>query len=233
MESKRAAADYAELQKPIYAEARIFYSANDENIKQGYACVFGPEGTPYEDCPMLYSIDIGPSYPFDPPNVQFLTYDGYTRFHPNMYKEGKVCLSILHTWEGPKWASTMRLSTILLTLQSIMDTKPLMHEPGYATGIGHIHYEYAQWVEHSCIKYIIAQSESIRLGKDQPEPFKPFVEIFKQLLPGILERLESRLRAKLVETENQERTYPTIPYGMGGKTTYKTLLEKVVNLRAA
>ena len=228
MESKRAAADYAELQKPIYADARIFYFANEANIKQGYACVFGPEGTPYEDCPMLYSVDIGPSYPFDPPKVQFLTYDGQTRFHPNMYKEGKVCLSILHTWEGPKWASTMRLSTIFLTLQSIMDTKPLMHEPGYASGIGHIHYEYAQWVEHACICYIVARAE----GKSQPEYFKPFIQIFQQFLPGILERLERRLRAKLAETGGEERTYPSIAYSMGGQTTYKQLLEKVVKLRS-
>jgi ubiquitin-protein ligase len=232
MESKRAAADYAELQKPIYAEARIFYSANETNIKQGYACVFGPEGSPYEDCPMLYSVDFGPSYPFDPPKVQFLTYDGHTRFHPNMYKEGKVCLSILHTWDGPKWASTMRLSTIFLTLQSIMDSKPLMHEPGYAAGLGHIHHDYAQWVEYSCMRYIVARATSLQNGNSQPEPFQPFVETFKKLLPGILERLEKRLRNKLVETEGKERVYSALPYSMGGTTTYKKLLDAVVALRA-
>ncbi len=231
MESKRAAADYAELQKPLYAEARIFYSANDQNIRQGHACIFGPEGTPYEDCPMLYSFDIVKEFPFEPPKVQFLTYDGETRFHPNMYKEGKVCLSILHTWDGPKWASTMRLSTVLLTLQSIMDTKPLMHEPGYAAGLGEIHYLYAQWVEHSCMRYIVARAESLQQGKTQPIAFEPFIETFKKLLPGILERLERRLRAKLVETGGEEKVYASLPYTMSGKTQYKKLLNSVLKLR--
>ena len=232
MQSKRATADYAELQKPLYAEARIFYSANEANIRQGYACVFGPEGTPYEDCPMLYSIDIVPEFPFEPPKVQFLTYDGHTRFHPNMYKEGKVCLSILHTWEGPKWASTMRISTVLLTLQSIMDTKPLMHEPGYAGGIGEVHRLYAEWVEHSCIQYTIARAECIVSGKPQPVAFEPFIEIFKTLLPGILERLEKRIRKKLDETLQEEKVYTGIPYTMGGKTNYKKMLETVIKLRS-
>jgi ubiquitin-protein ligase len=232
MESKRAAADYAELQKPIYAEARIFYATTDQNIKQGYACIFGPEGTPYEDCPMLYSVDIGPSYPFDPPKVQFLTYDGHTRFHPNMYKEGKVCLSILHTWDGPKWASTMRLSTIFLTLQSIMDTKPLMHEPGYAAGLGHVHHDYAKWIEYCCMQYTITRAITVQEGKSQPEPFKPFIETFKTFLPGILERFERRLRNILIETAGEERVYSALPYSMGGKTSYKKLLDTVVALRA-
>ena len=231
MDSKRATADYAELQKPLYAEARIFYWANEANMKQGYACVFGPEGTPYEDCPMLYSFDIDSSYPFEPPKVQFLTYDGSTRFHPNMYKEGKVCLSILHTWEGPKWASTMRLSTVLMTLQSIMDTKPLMHEPGYAGGIGSVHHGYAEWVEHSCIRYILARAEDVDLGRPLPVHFEPFVETFKTLLPGILERLERRIRKKLDDALQEEKVYSNIPYSMGGKTMYKQLLGSVLNLR--
>jgi len=233
MESKRAAADYAELQKPVYAESGIFYSIVSDNVRQGYACVFGPEGTPYEDCPMLYSFDICQSFPFEPPKVQFLTYDGSTRFHPNMYKEGKVCLSILHTWEGPKWASTMRISTVLLTLQSIMDTKPLMHEPGYASGLGDVHHDYAKWVEHSCMRYIVARAEDIVQGKPLPIQFEPFVEIFKTRLPGILERLEKRLQTKLTETQQQEKVYVNLPYSMGGKTSYKKLLESVLKLRTS
>ena len=40
-------------------------------------------------------------YPFEPPKVLILTVDGRTRINPNLYANGKVCLSILGTWSGP------------------------------------------------------------------------------------------------------------------------------------
>jgi hypothetical protein len=43
-------------------------------------------------------------YPQKPPKVQFLTTGGGTvRFNPNLYESGRVCLSLLGTWDGPSW----------------------------------------------------------------------------------------------------------------------------------
>jgi ubiquitin-protein ligase len=218
---KRCMADIAELQKEIYTSQGIYYSADENDCKQGYACVFGPEGTPYEDCPMLYHFEIPSTFPFDPPKVLFRTYDGQTRFHPNMYKDGKCCLSILHTWEGPKWASTMRLSTVLITLQSLMDTEPLLHEPGCPDAKGPKGKEYAQFVEHSCMRYILERAE-----KKPLDIFKPFVTFFNDRLGGILERLEKRIQKRL---EEGEKVFPSLPYSMSGKTEYAKLLERVKN----
>ena len=69
-------------------------------------------------------------YPYSPPKVSFLTNDGKTRFHPNLYKNEKVCLSVLNTWKGEGWTSCQTILSILLILQSILDNKPLTHEPG-------------------------------------------------------------------------------------------------------
>ena len=44
---------------------------------------------------------------------------------------GKVCLSILGTWSGPQWTTIMDISTVLLSLQSILDNDPLLNEPGF------------------------------------------------------------------------------------------------------
>lgn len=224
MANKRILADITELQKPIYSDSGIYYSANDSDITNGFACVFGPEGTPYEDCPMIYSFSIGTGYPFDPPNVLFRTYDGITRFHPNMYREGKVCLSILHTWEGPKWASTMRLSTILITLQSLMDTNPIMHEPGYTNTAKEIIEGYNLFVEYSCIRYTLERAEA----EQQPEVFIPFEEIFKNRLPSILERLEKRLVKRI---EEGDRNFTNLPYQLWGHTNYNKLLQRVIKLK--
>lgn len=48
-------------------------------------------------------------YPSVAPHIQFLTTNsGKTRFNPNLYADGKVCLSILGTWRGEsgeQWSS--------------------------------------------------------------------------------------------------------------------------------
>jgi len=220
--SKRILADIAELEKPIYAESGIYYYADETNVRRGVACVFGPEGTPYEDCPMLYSFSIPEGFPFESPNVLFHTNDGITRFHPNMYREGKVCLSILGTWEGPGWASTMRLSTILVTLQSLMDTNPIVHEPGYANPTPVMRDGYIGFVEYSCMKYILDRAENIKIS---PEQFVPFQQVFTERLPAILSRLEKRL------LERQEKSFINLPYQLQGNTNYAQLLERVKSLR--
>ena len=45
-----------------------------------------------------FSLD---DYPNKPPEAEFLTTGGGTAvFNPNLYSCGKVCLSLLGTWEG-------------------------------------------------------------------------------------------------------------------------------------
>jgi ubiquitin-protein ligase len=219
---KRASADYAELQKPVYSESGIYYAVDETDVRHGWACVFGPKDTPYEDCPMLYEVRIPDTYPFDPPDVKFRTYDGKTRFHPNMYIDGKCCLSILHTWAGPKWASTMRLSTVFLTLQSLMDSDPIRHEPGYSNPTSAMAKGYSDFVEHSCIRFILECAE----GRIQTPAFQQFQTIFQNQCSGILDRLETRLRTK------GEQSWSSIAYQMGGQSMYGLFLERVVKLKA-
>ncbi len=225
--NKRLQADILELKKPLYSESGIFYEQTEADIRHGYGCVFGPQGSPYEDCPMLYEFQVGDSFPFDPPKVQFRTHDRATRFHPNMYKEGKVCLSILHTWEGPKWSSIMRLSTVLVTLQSLMDTNPILHEPGYTNLAPEAQNAYTKFVEHSCIRYILERAETLVQKREQPEAFKPFQDVFLERLPGILERLEKRLE----KLQQEAPSVLSVAYSMSCTTQYKKFYERVVKLK--
>ena len=61
------------------------------------------------------------------------------RFNPNLYSDGKVCLSLLGTWHGEGWvppsakATGSTLLQVLVSIQSIiMVPKPFFNEPGYA-----------------------------------------------------------------------------------------------------
>jgi ubiquitin-protein ligase len=227
MALKRVMADIRELENAIYKDNNIFYYVNEANMMEGYACIFGPKDTPYEDCPMLYKVTVSLTYPFDPPVVEFLTYDGVTRFHPNMYIEKKVCLSILHTWSGPRWASTMRISTVLVTLQSLLDKDPLRHEPGYDVGKDDKCKSYAKYIEIACIRYILERAENLG-GGVQPSAFQPFVEVFEQRVGSILDRLEQRL-AELIKNGNE--VFVDLPYRGFCKTTYEELMERVVKLK--
>lgn len=85
-------------------------------------------------------------YPHQAPRVQFLTtrdvIRGGTavRFNPNLYVCGKVCLSLLGTWEeGPGWESgESTLLQVLVSLQALIlgSDKPYFNEPGYESGQG-------------------------------------------------------------------------------------------------
>lgn len=71
-------------------------------------------------------------YPTNPPKVKLLTTGGGTvRFNPNLYRNGKVCLSILGTWSGPGWTPVQTLASVLLSIQSLMNEKPYTNEPGF------------------------------------------------------------------------------------------------------
>lgn len=56
---------------------------------------------------------------------------GSCRFNPNLYADGKVCLSVLGTWPGPSWTPVQTLSSVLLSILSLMNPQPYHNEPGF------------------------------------------------------------------------------------------------------
>ena len=58
--------------------------------------IIGPFDTPYEGGFFHFYLRFSPNYPRCPPRVKFMTTgSGRVRFNPNLYCNGKVCLSIL------------------------------------------------------------------------------------------------------------------------------------------
>ena len=73
---------------------------------------------------MTFSSD----YPEKPPKVKFLPIDGQPIFHPNVYTDGGVCMSIInpegsthHYGSGGTWTPTLSIKAVLLALQSFLD----------------------------------------------------------------------------------------------------------------
>lgn len=109
----------------------IFISINKNNIYKIKAMIIGPKNTPYQNGFYFFDILFPDNYPSNNPQVQFKTINNNVRFNPNLYQNGKVCLSILGTWTGPGWQPIMTLTSILLSLQSLLHENPIINEPGY------------------------------------------------------------------------------------------------------
>lgn len=126
----RLVKDIKQIKENPLHDNGIYYCHDDSNILKGYALIIGPKNTPYNYGYYLFYIDYPSDYPYQPPQFTYSTNDGRTRFHPNLYVNGKVCVSILNTWKGEQWSSCQTLSSILLTICSLLDNMPLTNEPG-------------------------------------------------------------------------------------------------------
>ncbi len=109
----------------------IYIYINKKNFYKNYAMIIGPKNTPYFGAYFFFEIIFPRSYPIDPPKLTFLTINGRVRFNPNLYENGKVCLSILGTWSGPRWRPVMNLKLVLLSIQSLLGEFPIKNEPGF------------------------------------------------------------------------------------------------------
>lgn len=129
---KRIFLDTKELFKNPLTSMGIYYKNNIDDLSVGYAMIIGPKDTPYQYGYYLFEIKYPCNYPFEPPHVLFLTNDGKTRFNPNLYKEGKVCLSILNTWDGPSWSPCQTIRSVLISiLGNVFVDNPICNEPGF------------------------------------------------------------------------------------------------------
>lgn len=117
------------IKEPLHDQG-IYYKHDEDDLLKGYAMIIGPPDTPYEHGFYLFEFHFTADYPYSPPKLTFLTQDGVTRFNPNLYRSGKVCLSLLNTWRGEQWTACQTISSILLTLVTVFNEAPLLNEPG-------------------------------------------------------------------------------------------------------
>ncbi|XP_060939796.1 ubiquitin-conjugating enzyme E2 R1-like [Limanda limanda] len=88
--------------------------------------IFGPPNTHYEGGYFKSRVKFPMDYPYSPPAFRFLT----KMWHPNIYENGDVCISILHppvddpqSGELPseRWNPTQNVRTILLSVISLLN----------------------------------------------------------------------------------------------------------------
>ncbi|XP_020572135.1 probable ubiquitin-conjugating enzyme E2 37 isoform X2 [Phalaenopsis equestris] len=72
----------------------------------------GPEGTVYSEGLFTLKIQIPERYPFQPPNVTFVT----PIYHPNIDNGGRICLDILNLPPKGAWQPSLNISTVMMSI---------------------------------------------------------------------------------------------------------------------
>jgi len=172
--AKRLLKDVRSLYKDGLEDQGIYYKHDDENMTIGYALIIGPQNTPYQYGFYLFKFDFPDTYPYNPPKLTFLNQFNNIRFHPNLYRNGKVCISILNTWHGEKWSSCQTIKTILLTLCMILTENPLLHEPGIKETHEDIN-RYNSIVNYSNFRYNIYEIVNNIINKNYNSKFNDII----------------------------------------------------------
>lgn len=90
----------------------IRVSVNEGDLSDVSAEIDGPAGTPYEDGLFRLRLSLPPDYPASPPKGRFVT----RVFHPNVAKDGDVCVNVLKR----DWRPGMGLRHALLAIRCLM-----------------------------------------------------------------------------------------------------------------
>ena len=110
----------------------IYCELDNDNINIIKVMMIGTKNTPYENGFFFFTIKFPQNYPFVPLKVWYYTTNPHMRFNPNLYNNGKVCLSIINTWgRTDNWTESMGVKSVLLSIQSmVLNEEPLRNEPG-------------------------------------------------------------------------------------------------------
>jgi ubiquitin-protein ligase len=119
----RLSREYAKLvSDPI---DNVEFHVNEADLLNWKFTILGPYESPYEGGIYEGTIKFPSTYPTHPPVVQFTS----KLFHPNVYNDGKLCISILHEGndltgyehEIERWRPVQNIRSIFLSIISLLN----------------------------------------------------------------------------------------------------------------
>ena len=126
--SRKSAAFILKELKKIENEPNESFSVGieNENIYKWNIIIFGPSNTPYEDGIFRAQMTFTTQYPDSPPTFKFTS----KMWHPNIDKNGNVCISILHKpgddeygYEklNERWMPVRNAESVIISIISLLD----------------------------------------------------------------------------------------------------------------
>ncbi|KAF9445976.1 ubiquitin-conjugating enzyme [Macrolepiota fuliginosa MF-IS2] len=103
--------------------------ADDSNFYEWEIMIIGPPDTLYEGGFFKARLSFPSEYPNQPPTLKFIT----QMWHPNIYEDGRVCISILHPpgedeygfeQASERWLPVHTAESILISVISMLSSDP-------------------------------------------------------------------------------------------------------------
>ena len=222
--------DIKDIYKNPLTDNGIYYTHDDSDMLKGYALIIGPSDTPYFGGNYFFEINFPSDYPYKPPKVTYCTNGENIRFNPNLYKCGKVCISLLNTWRGEQWTSCQSIRTVLLTLCTLLCKDPLLNEPG----VSNTHQDfnkYTQIVAHSNIKIAVCDIINKKSGvyNDNFDIFYNYVkENFLKNYDKLMEFIDKEISSGIFK---EKPSLYTNYYTMNVIIDYESLRNKLIECK--
>ncbi|CAO1620347.1 unnamed protein product [Sympodiomycopsis kandeliae] len=175
---------------PADWDQAIFVRVDSAQLDVLKALIVGPPTSPYKNGIFAFDILLPSAYKSAPPQVKIVTTDGgKVRFGPNLYSNGKVCLSLLGTWDGPGWTSESTLLQVLLSITSMVMglEEPCINEPGWDSYKGtESSLRYSKNLRRQTVRVAMKQ-----MIENPPHPWESVIkQHFKLKKLAILDQLE-------------------------------------------
>lgn len=187
-----------------------------------YSVMFrGPEKTPYEDGLFLFDFQLSADYPAAPPLCHYISYCS-DRLNPNLYEDGKVCVSLLGTWSGrgtEVWTSSSTLLQVIVSIQGlILVSEPYFNEAGFEKQKGSQQGRENSRMYNEMVVLKLVQAQT-KLLLHPPPVFKDIIIAhFKKHAEKLLQRLELWMEVS-EQHNNQHPLSPVTP------TTFKEIAD--------
>jgi ubiquitin-conjugating enzyme E2 Z len=203
----------------------IYYIHDDIDMLKGYALIIGSSDTPYFGGNYFFELSYPIDYPHSPPKVKYCTNSNNIRFNPNLYVCGKVCVSLLNTWNGDQWTSCQTISTVLLTLCTLLCKNPLLNEPGVIK----VHKDFDNYNE--IIEFANLDIAICDIVNKKSSVFLPFFENFYPYVKDNFNKNYDKLMEFAIEKnknfKSQIVNFKTGYYSMNVNIDYNKIIEKL------
>ncbi|GAU91981.1 hypothetical protein RvY_04134 [Ramazzottius varieornatus] len=141
----------------------------DDNMFEWDVAIFGPPDTLYAGGYFRALMKFPSEYPFSPPSVKFVN----KIWHPNIYDNGNVCISILHpasndtrSGELPceRWNPTQNAHSVIMSIISLLSEPNTSSPANVDAGI-----MYRRWKEQKDKEYERTVKEQVEASKADAE----------------------------------------------------------------
>ncbi|KAH9291897.1 hypothetical protein KI387_042914, partial [Taxus chinensis] len=214
----------------------IYVRVYEDRMDLLRAVITGATGTPYQDGLFFFDIHLPTEYPCVPPSVHY--HSGGLRLNPNLYENGKICLSLLNTWTGrgnevwdPANSSVLQ---VLVSLQGlVLNAKPYFNEAGYNKKIGKAEAE-KNSLAYNENSFLLSCKSMLYLLRKPPKHFESFVkEHFRKHGRSILGACNAYMKGAQVGCLLGEpvmplhENYKTVPQ-CSSSHGFKIMLDKLI-----